>query len=282
MIHSKFQNRKAIIATKHHKEQVIAPLLEKELGITCFTDPNFDTDILGTFSGEIERKNDPLTTAREKCISAMQKNQCDIGIASEGSFGPHPSLFFVSADEEILIFIDLALQLEIVVREISSDTNFNAKEIATENELLEFADSIGFPSHALILRNAKDSNTEIYKGIQDSTQLLQYFNKMRNMYHTVYVETDMRAMYNPKRMHVIQKATEKLLHKIKSTCPQCNTPGFDISQIKKGLPCSLCGLPTNSILSYILQCAQCNYIEEKKYPTFKTEEDPMYCDYCNP
>jgi acetylornithine deacetylase/succinyl-diaminopimelate desuccinylase-like protein len=28
-----FQNRKIIIATKHEKEQVIAPILEKELGV---------------------------------------------------------------------------------------------------------------------------------------------------------------------------------------------------------------------------------------------------------
>jgi hypothetical protein len=31
---------------------------------------------------------------------------CDLGVASEGSFGSHPSIFIASADDEFLIFID--------------------------------------------------------------------------------------------------------------------------------------------------------------------------------
>ena len=90
-----FQNRKLVIATKHQKEIVIAPILEKELGVICFINEDFDTDTLGTFTGEIERKLDPISTVREKCIKAMDLSNCDMGVASEGSFGPHPSLFFV-------------------------------------------------------------------------------------------------------------------------------------------------------------------------------------------
>jgi hypothetical protein len=94
-----FQNRKIIIATKHEKEQVIAPILEKELGVNCFVDETFDTDALGTFTGEIERELDPISTVREKCLRAMKANNCDLGIASEGSFGAHPSMFFINADD---------------------------------------------------------------------------------------------------------------------------------------------------------------------------------------
>jgi len=46
-----FERRRLIIATKHQKEQVIAPLLENTLGVSCFIDESFDTDTLGTFSG---------------------------------------------------------------------------------------------------------------------------------------------------------------------------------------------------------------------------------------
>jgi hypothetical protein len=49
-----FKNRRLLIATKHEKEKVIA-LLEKN-GVICFVNENFDTDLLGTFTGEIERK----------------------------------------------------------------------------------------------------------------------------------------------------------------------------------------------------------------------------------
>ncbi|MDO9153157.1 MAG: hypothetical protein Q7U47_05530 [Paludibacter sp.] len=89
-----FLHRKLIIATKHEKESIIAPILEKELGVTCFINKNFNTDELGTFTGEIERVLDPISTAREKCIRAMNLSNCDLGVASEGSFAPHPSIFF--------------------------------------------------------------------------------------------------------------------------------------------------------------------------------------------
>jgi hypothetical protein len=92
----------------------------------------------------------------------------------------------------------------------------------------------------------------------------------------------MRAMFNPTRMNVIEKATQKLVQKIKSTCPQCQMPGFGITDAKKGLKCSLCSSPTNSILSYIYVCQHCQFIKEEMYPHNKTTEDPTYCDYCNP
>jgi hypothetical protein len=114
-----FKNRKLIIATKHQKEKVIAPYLEKELGIVCLVDPHFDTDVFGTFSGEIARAHSPIETLRQKCLTAMQVNQCDSGVASEGSFGPHPSIPFVTADDELVIFIDLQHNIELVVRELN-------------------------------------------------------------------------------------------------------------------------------------------------------------------
>jgi hypothetical protein len=277
-----FENRKLIIATKHRKESVIAPILEKELGVRCFVDETFDTDLLGTFTGEVERQLDPISTAREKCLQAMKINDCELGIASEGSFGPHPSLFFVSADDEFLIFIDKKNNLEIIARELSTETNFNGKELKSENELLDFAQSIGFPAHGLILRQSKDDFSEIHKGITDPEILKTTFENLCSNHHSVYVETDMRAMLNPTRMEVIKKAAEKLVEKIKSACPVCQMPGFVISQAKRGLECSLCGSPTNSTRSYLYQCQHCNFTKEEMYPNKKTAEDPMYCDYCNP
>jgi len=277
-----FKNRKLVIATKHEKEKVMAPLLEKAFGVYCFVDKNFDTDILGTFTGEIERELDPISTARQKCMMAMKLTNCDLGIASEGSFGPHPTMFFVSADDEFLIFIDKKNNLEIIVRELSTLTNFNGKEIKNEEELLAFANAINFPSHGLILRKAKTDNDIIIKGITDVNHLKNAFVELFDKFNSVFAETDMRAIYNPSRMKVIEAATQKLIAKISSLCPQCNKPGFGITDAKKGLECSLCGSPTNSTLSYIYVCQHCNYTKKEMYPHKKTTEDPMYCDYCNP
>ena len=277
-----FKGRALIIATKHEKEKIIAPLLEDSLGVVSFVNPDFDTDMLGTFSGEVERKTNPLYTARKKCLLAMELSNCDLGIASEGSFGSHPSLFFVSADDELLIFIDTKNNIEIIVRELSTETNFNGSEIKNEKELLDFATLVKFPSHALILRASKTDNTSIVKGITNLEDLKKSFHLMYNEFKSVYAETDMRAMHNPSRMLVIKNATKKLLDKINSCCPQCNVPGFGITSAKKGLACSLCSAPTKSTLSFIYNCKKCDFEREEMYPNKKTTEDPMYCDYCNP
>ena len=142
-----FKGRNLLIATQHHKEKVIAPILEKLLGVHCSLSQNFDTDELGTFSGEIERKEDPIYTVRQKCLRAMELNNCDLAIASEGSFGPHPSFFSIPADDEFLILIDKKNDLEILVRELSMETNFAAEEIHSEKELYSL-----YPVHFILLQ----------------------------------------------------------------------------------------------------------------------------------
>jgi len=277
-----FHGRTIVIATKHKKEKVIGPILEQELGLVTKVLEDFDTDELGTFSGEVDRTDDALETARKKCYKAMEIGHCDIAIASEGSFGPHPSLPFVHADDEIILFIDKKNNLEIFTRILTTDTNFNASEIRTKADLKEFALQAKFPSHGLILKKSKHDFSDLKKGITNWKVLSDTFEEFVDLNGSAYVETDMRAMYNPTRMEVIEKTTHKLVSKINSTCPSCNTPGLGITGIKEGLPCNLCNMPTRSILSYIYECQQCNFVKEEKYPNQKETEDPMYCDFCNP
>ena len=277
-----FKGRKLVIATKHHKERVIAPLLEDAIGVSCFVPEHFDTDTLGTFSGEIKRLDDPLRTARKKCLEAMALTNCDLGVASEGSFGPHPSLPFASGDDEFLIFIDKKNNLEIVARELSLDTNFNGQAVKSEAELLAFAEHVKFPSHALIVKPNKTSKADIIKDITSIEILKSAFQKTVVKYQSVYIETDMRAMYNPTRMAVIKKTAQRLISLIASTCPECDTPGFSAKTANKGLPCSLCGYPTDSTLSVIYKCQKCHFEKEEFHPNGKSTEDPMFCNYCNP
>ncbi len=277
-----FDQRQLLIATKHGKEQVIAPLFEKALGVSCVVSDQFDTDTLGTFSGEIPRKDDVLTTLRNKCLFALEKTDCDLVIASEGSFGPHPSVFFAHADDEWLLLMDTKNNLEIKVREISMDTNFNATTLTSESELLDFAAKVGFPAHGLILRPSEEDYTNIIKGITDKEALIRHFRVLKQTHDRVYAETDMRAQYNPTRMRVIAKAAQKLLDAVQSLCPQCGTPGFVVTAVKAGLPCEWCKSPTASTLSHLYACQKCEFKNEVHYPYQKQYEDPMYCNFCNP
>ncbi len=277
-----FKGRKAVIATKHKKDTVIAPIFEKELGLICIIPEELNTDLLGTFSGEIERVDDPVTTLRKKCIMAIEATGISLAIANEGSFGPHPTIFFAQANDELVMLLDQENNIEIIAREISTETNFNGAEIKSEEELLGFARQIGFPSHGIILKPAKNNYSLIFKNNPSAEELIQHFNTLINTFGTAYAETDMRAMNNPTRMKNIEKATEKLVTKAKSVCPKCNTPGFDVYEAIKGLPCLMCGLPTNSTLKHILVCQKCNFQAEKMYPNGKQQEDPQFCDFCNP
>jgi hypothetical protein len=277
-----FSGRKLVIATKHEKEKVIGPLVENHLGADWFVDPTFDSDLLGTFSGEIERKDDALTTLKNKCLLAMEVSNCDLGIASEGSFGPHPTLFFGHADDELIVFIDKKNELEIYARELSTETNFGGAKIKNLNEAEEFAAKHGFPNHALIVKNQQEDFDYIQKGITNHPDLEIFVQECLSKYGTVYLETDMRAMYNPTRMKVIERATQKLIEKINSKCPECQTHGFSITEAKSGLPCEWCSSPTDSILFHLLTCQKCGFSDKQFYPHGKKFEDPMYCAFCNP
>ena len=277
-----FLGRRLVIATKHKKEKVIAPILTKELGVDCFVLPDFDSDILGTFSGEISRELDPIKTVREKCLLAMEAANCDLGVASEGSFGSHPTLFFVPADDEFMIFIDKKNDLEIIARKLSTETNFDGNEINNWEELIEFANKTQFPSHGLILRKSSTDISTIIKDIKDWVKLKEAFENLHQKNGTIHAETDMRAMNNPSRMKVIEKVAKELVMKIKTECPNCRIPGFSVTDVKKGLPCKLCGLPTNSTLSVVYGCVKCTFKKETFFPNEKKTEDPMYCNYCNP
>ena len=277
-----FQSRQLVIATMHGKESVMAPLLERELGVYCVLSPGLNTDSFGAFSGEVKREKDALETARLKCYAAMDATGCDLAVASEGSFGPHPVYFFAHADEEIVLFVDRKKGVEIWARELSTSTNFNGKQVGSWDELVGFAQTVSFPSHALILRESAIGLDSVYKGISDREGLQIAFDYLMGRYGQVYVETDMRAMHNPTRMKVIELATRKLVGKVLSVCPACAWPGFDVVDYKSGLPCSDCGAPTQSTVSLIYSCVSCGFSREQLYPKGKETEEPRFCDFCNP
>ncbi len=277
-----WKNRRGCIVSMHKKQEVIAPLLSSELGIICTPLEAVDTDALGTFSGEVERKGSPLEALRAKCQLAIDCGWDDIVIASEGSFGPHPQMYFAYADDEWVMLKDVKHNLEILGRHVSSHTNFNAKEVSDWKALQLFAEQVKFPSHALILRPAVDVYSEMQKGISTWEKLEEVFHSLKETFGSVYVETDMRAHFNPSRMAVIQRATEDLVRMLKSVCPSCNAPGYGVVEVFPGLPCESCGMPTASTLKHLYRCQHCSHSSEHLCPRGKKKESPMYCSFCNP
>lgn len=277
-----FSGRRLLIVTKHQKEAVIAPLLEEALGVQCFVSKTFDTDTLGTFSGEIARKEDALTTLRKKCWEGMQAEGFDLAVATEGSFGNHPTVFFAPANDELIMLVDQKHKLEVVERVLTMETNFDSSKLHTREELQAFLEKVAFPSHGVILKDADANWTTLYKGITDYDEVMERFDALVADHHSCFIETDMRALFNPTRMKTIKEVSHRLVNKLHSVCPECLFPGFGVVGAEAGLLCSSCSLPTRATSAHIYQCQHCNYESKVLYPNGKQTEDPMYCDFCNP
>jgi len=280
-----FKNRTAVLLTKHSKENVIFPVLQ-ETGMCLQVEKTFDTDLLGTFTNEIARQGSQLEAARAKALKAIEITGKAIGIASEGSFVPHPSIYFVPADIELVLLVDAENNIELAGWELSTDTNFSETEVTNYKEAIAFAEKIGFPQHGLVVKYpfSKGELKVAAKGITSPEALKSAIADALkfSLDGKAHLETDMRAMYNPTRMKVIEKATTNLLNKIKSLCPHCSWPGFEITEWIKGLPCENCFFPTRAISKHIYQCKKCNHKKEIEYPDNQKYSDARFCDFCNP
>ncbi len=277
-----FKDRVLCVASKHKKEKVFSPILLHPLKLKAIEVSLIDTDKFGTFSGETERTVSPLEALRLKCKEALKNTNHSLVIASEGSFGAHPSYPFLQADDELILLWDKEHDLEIWAREVSPNTNFNARMINKLEEAMDFAKEVKFPSHHLIIKDKKVKPTLLQKGIDSWTKLREISTTLLSKEGQFYIETDMRACYNPSRMDVISVASQKLFEKLQSLCPNCQCPGFGLTQTKKGLRCEQCHTPTNLTLVAIHSCLKCTHAKEVMYPLNIKVADPLYCDVCNP
>lgn len=279
-----YSDKTCVIATMHDKEKVIAhPFLEL-LGLKMIK-TKMDTDQLGTFTGEIERKGTPLTCVRQKCELAMKESKVNIGVASEGSFGPHPFFPFLGCDHEILYFKDLERGFELHQSLLSTKTNHRKEVFSDPQRLKTFCDQALFPSHGLIVRpNKSNKKSFIIKGIQTHDVLEDAFLKCCRLSEdgNAIVETDMRAHMNPTRMEVIKELADSFAKRLATPCPLCYNPGWGLVDTKKGLECQICGSETEMVKSEVFGCPKCLHKENRLRQDGLIVADPQYCGWCNP
>lgn len=268
----------------HKKEQVIQPPFFHLLKLQTIT-TKIDTDLLGTFSGEVEREDCPSTCARKKCEQAMEAAKTTIGIASEGSFVPHPFIPFVNCDHEILCFVDKEHDFILYQSLLSTKTNYSGEVCSDFQQLKKLCDRALFPSHALIVRPNKSSQKKlITKGIQSYEMLEEVFAESCRISEdgSAFVQTDMRAHMNPTRMELIKQLAESTAKRLATPCPACLTPGWGVVDVVKGLECEACGSETQMIRYEILRCSKCLYQENRQRIDGLLFADPQYCHWCNP
>ncbi len=264
------------LISKHHKEALISPYLEP-LGIKIQTLYDFDTDLFGTFSGEIPRSEGPKVTVKEKCLAGLAFSGARAAIASEGSFGPHPQIPFLSINEEWLVFIDLDQNLEIYSRSVSTELNYGNLSYLDKEQLINFLEQYQFPKQGMVFKRYSDQKL-IEKGIQNTEQLQALLEKYRDNW---LLETDLRAHQNPLRQKNIEKAAQDLALRLQSKCPDCSTPDFSVVRTSGSLPCSLCKQATKTYELLHYECKCCGFQKEEKRKDYM-ELDPEFCPYCNP
>jgi hypothetical protein len=207
--------QRAVIATMHGKERVIGPLLAHSLGLSVEVPSRFDTDRFGTFTREIERVGSQLDAARAKIAAAFELvPEARVAIASEGSFGPDPSIPFVALGRELVLLVDRETKLELAGYDSDLKTNFAHTVVHAPVYALTFAARVGFPGHALIVMGCRGEepspNSLLKKGIVTPNDLEKAVEAAITICGAAFLETDMRAQFNPTRMAAIERATVDL------------------------------------------------------------------------
>jgi hypothetical protein len=270
-----------ILATKHKKQDAIRKPFEDAFKANLYIPDNYDTDQFGTFTGEIPRHDTAYDTVIKKAKEACLIYGFDYGIANEGSFGPHPAIYFAPGDIELISFIDRKKDFVVVESEITTETNYAQLEISISDDFTNYLKKVKFGSHGLIVRSM-DDDAIIAKGINQLSELKTILNSAFKKYKTLRLETDMRAMMNPTRMNVINKLAIKLVRRLQCDCNQCKTPGFGQVSVIGNLLCALCGTVTELYQCKVLSCIKCDYQEMIPRHDGLERADPKYCPYCNP
>ena len=217
--------RTAVLATMHHKERVIAPLLGRFLGLQVQVPPGFDSDRFGTFSREIARTGSALEAARAKIdagFALMPKAR--VGLASEGSFGPHPALPLVTVGTELVLMIDREHGLELAGWHSASAPFACGQRITHLTALRKFASRIDFPAQGLIVMGIADGQPTparaLFKQPDTWDALEACVGTLLAEHGEAWVETDLRAHRCPRRMRRIARASR---------------PGARLAQLLPGL-----------------------------------------------
>jgi len=275
-------NKKAVLTSKHHKHQIIAPAFSEVLGLTL-KDHSADTDQLGTFSGEVERTLSPKKTAILKARIGMKELGVSIGVSSEGSIGLDPQMPFAISDIELLVLVDDERQIEIFETYRSFEIAAIRESVSPGQNLEDFLLRARFPGHKLIVSSHKSKSFDFHKGIDTIKGLQAAIQKCAELSEDglALIQSDLRAHCSPTRAQNIKLAASKLATRVASQCSRCDTPGWGKVGHERGLDCAQCGLIVSSALRYeVFGCVKCEHVEQGRQPSKKA--DPATCSNCNP
>ncbi|MEX0588279.1 MAG: DUF6671 family protein [Cyanobium sp.] len=273
------------LSTQHGKERALARPFSLGLGASLTVSP-CNTDVLGTFSGEVERLEDAFNTCRSKALMGLEQSGLRLGLASEASFGPHPAAPMLAVGQELLLFVDLDRGLHVLEQRLDWRTNYAQKLLEPHEDPAAWLKQVGFPSHAVMARpaDASQGRWNWQKDLSCTAALIEALEVCRraDAQGQVWLEADMRAHRNPTRMRSIRRVGVGLARRLGTPCPSCTAPGWGLLDSRGGLPCRSCGTATELTATEIWGCVACGHQVERPRRDGLSGADPGHCPWCNP
>ena len=274
-----------VLTSKHEKLSLIQPAFQEIAGLTL-AEEALDTDLLGTFSGEVERIFPPLETAIRKAELGLIKTGANLGLASEGSIGPDPLIPFAISNIEHMVLVDKIRGLIISESFRSFEIVKVSEVVAPGQNLKKLMWSVGFPEQKLIaMPNQVDGEGSLnpIKAIFTRESLLDAIAECASQSKDgkARIEPDYRAHNSPSRAKNIIKVAEMLATRVSKLCPTCNCPGWGKVGYNYGLNCEACDTHDSTAMRQeVLGCASCD--QKLAGVVLATNLRAENCQQCNP
>lgn len=269
--------RKVGLTTKHGKELLLKDLLlPLDFDLVAV---EYDTDELGTFSGEISRSLSQQDTAIKKAQLAIELGGVSIGLGSEGSIGSDSAVPFLNSDIETLAWIDKELDYQLVVSHKSFEIFARQKSVNRNTNIDDLQEFFDLPRHSVIIKTS--NYAFVRKGISSAEELELVVTQGLAKHQELSIETDCRAHLSPSRQQIIKECGNKLIAALNSSCPECSNPGWSVTGFEYGLPCEICGQEVRKVArAELYTCPKCPFTQYKALNL--QVADPALCDRCNP
>ena len=212
-----------LIATMHGKETVLAPPLAG-LGFQVLLPVDYDTDMLGTFSGDVRRPGTAVEAALEKARRACIATGVPRAISSEGSYRPCQTLFPGARNVEILAFVDMENGQEVVEVMTDLPTRFVKGRVPADFDAPEtqaLLSAMGWPDvRAMIVPEDPGRGVVmpewVFKGLADAPSVIEALRvcAAHSADGQVHLESDLRAHMNPTRMASVARVGERLVQRL--------------------------------------------------------------------
>jgi len=273
-----------VLATMHGKQAAVAPALRAQLGLEVVVPQGVDTDALGTFTREVARRGTMEETAIAKARLGMALTGLPLGLASEGSYGPHPAFPLVPGGLELLVLVDRERDIVVAEHLLDDRPVFAHVELAPGDDVDGFLRRVAFPDHGLAVSAIGSKDEPVLKGLRSRECLEAAIERCAALSPEgrARVETDMRAHQNPTRMATIGRLAERLAARLQARCPECAAPGFGVSETISGLPCEECGMPSTMVDRELFRCPACPHEESRPRSDGLRRAPAFRCPRCNP